>query len=209
MRRPTCLALLASATLLAAGLTGCGDDPASGGGGGSEQEKVWEPSSDVPTQPGSDGLTPPGAVLEPGDTAKLMIADSILSDAQLFPAEVTVGGDAIVEGDREAVLAAFGDQPMFEADEIGEQVWYVRFTLEAGADAAFLHGTVKAVDAQGETMYSLSREGFDGCAMALVPASGGTAETCSIVSGDERPVAVSWDTGAEAYDDDPVLWYLG
>lgn len=209
MRRPTSLALLATTALLAAGLSGCGDDPGSGGGGGGDEAQVWKPSSDVPAEPGSDGLTPPGAVLEPGATARLEIADSILSDANLFPAQVRVDEGGIAEGDRDAVAADLEDDIMGDPDDLEDKVWYLRVTITAGPEAAGLTGTVTAVDAEGDSMAYLGRGGFEDCAMTPVPAGGGSFETCTVVTGDERPVAVAWDTGTEEYDDDPVLWYFG
>ncbi|KRF15380.1 hypothetical protein ASG90_11770 [Nocardioides sp. Soil797] len=187
-------------------LAGCGEDDGSGDDAASGD--AWRPDPSVPTEVGSDGFTPPGAVLSLGDTATVpLLEEGFMDDPDVTGAlEVSVTG-APVQGSAADLPT---DGPF--ADDRQGTPYYVTFTAKNVGDAP-LEGLLlrlQGVDSEGESLDSLASSDFPECAGGIPQsfAAGESATTCSVVLVEDDALAAVGYVEAADYEDSPVLWDL-
>lgn len=195
----------AALMLCACLLTSCGDDETTSGEGGGE---AWRPDPSVPTELGSDGFTPPDAVLSLGDSAVVpLFQEGHFDDPDVSGSlEVTVS-EAPVKGSRDDLP----EDGLFAAGHEGTP-YYVTFDVKNVGDVT-LEGviiTMTGVGAAGDGLNSSASTAFEPCPASIPQAfgPGQTANTCSVVFVDDEELAAVGYDEAEDYDDHPVLWDL-
>ncbi|WP_067437292.1 hypothetical protein [Nocardioides jensenii] len=194
---------LTLAVACAALLTGCNADDDS-----APADDAWKPDSSVPTEPGDDGFTRPGAVLAPAASARVPFLDDGFGDEPDLTGSLEISDVQVpVEGERDAIPS---DQAF--SDELDGTPYYVTFTAKNTGETD-LSGTVirlTAVDVEGDTMATWASSSLEPCPGAF-PADfgpGATATICSVVFVDDDDLAAVGYDRAPDYEDDPVLWDL-
>ena len=201
MRIPTRhLVSIVVVPLLVVSFAACDGDGGSAENSSGSDEATWRPESDVPTEPGQDGLTQPGAVLKVGETAHVTYEDEFSDVPSAMEFDVTASAE-VTKVDVEDLPEDQRDKgtPYFVPVEVS--------STDAGPGSILI--PLDAVDGTGDDMDRWGSTSFEECSGEFIGGSGDDpAEVCGVVFGDSAPVAVAWEN-SEVYDDDPVLWDLG
>lgn len=192
---PVTLALAASLAV-----TSC-DDSDSGG------EDTWKPESSVPTDPGDDGFTQPGAVLAADGTATVPYLEEGSFD------DPTISGSLEISDVQTPVEADPAELPEDLAAEDGTVPYYVTYTVTVTGEES-LSGTLvrlTALNSAGDGGRTAAASDFAPCRGSIPgdgsPGSTGQACTIVYVDSDEEVAAVGYESAPD-YDDEPVLWDL-
>lgn len=181
-------------------LAGCGGDDEQPNPEPEEAATDWQPTSDVPTGPGPNGLTRPGAVIPVG-TPGLVPYEGIAEDSVEI-VEVTVP-------ESEAVTETDASQLPDDTDLEGDQYYYVNYRIRTvdGSMAGEIM-VLDAIDATGESMDTWGSTAYEPCS-AQIGLTEGPQAVCLVAAGDHPPAALGWENHAnDPYDDNPVLWEL-
>lgn len=173
----------------------------------SGDEDTWKPESSVPTEPGEDGFTQPGAVLAADGTASVpYLEEGSFGDPD-------VSGTLEISEVQPPVEADPAELPEELAAESGTVPYYVTYTVTVTGEESLGDTLVRltALDSAGDGGRTAAASDFAPC-RGSVPGDGSpgaTGQACTIVYVDsgEEVAAVGYES-APAYDDEPVLWDL-